>query len=88
MTAIIREMKEDDRPAWRAMRTALWPEARNHDAEIREILEAGDAWAFMAEADGIRAGFAEISIRKAPNGCESQPVPFLEGIWIEPSYRR
>jgi aminoglycoside 6'-N-acetyltransferase I len=87
MTAIIGEMTEDHRLVWRTMRAALWPEADDHDAEIGEVLAAGEVWAFMAEADGIPVGFAELSIRKAANGRKSQPVPFLEGIWIEPTYR-
>jgi aminoglycoside 6'-N-acetyltransferase I len=70
------------------MREALWPEASGHEKDIGEILSATDAWGFIAEVDQVPAGFAEISIRKAANGCESQPVPFLEGIWIEPPHRR
>src|SRR5215468_2711727 len=73
------------------MRMLLWPDetARGHDAAIDEILNARDAWGFIAEAaDNEPLGFAEVSIRKAANGCESQPVPFLEGIWVEPPSRR
>ena len=36
----------------------------------------------------IGNGFAEVSIRKFANGCETQPVAFLEGIWVEPPLRR
>jgi aminoglycoside 6'-N-acetyltransferase I len=39
--------------------------------------------------DGRRSGrICEISIRAAANGCDSRPVPFLEGIWIEAQFRR
>src|SRR5262249_46492900 len=44
--------------------------------------------AFIAETDGTAKGFAEVSLRKAANGCKSQPVPFLEGVWVEPPHRR
>ena len=45
-----------------------------------EILNAKDAWAFIAERpDATATGFAEVSLRKAANGCKSQLVPFLEG---------
>src|SRR5262245_15049027 len=87
----IRELTSADRAAWRRMRISLWPDetARGHHAAIDEILAAKDAWGFIAEAaDNEPLGFAEISIRKAANGCESQPVPFLEGIWVEPRSRR
>jgi aminoglycoside 6'-N-acetyltransferase I len=87
----IRELTSADRAAWCGMRRLLWPDetARGHDAAIDEILNAKDAWGFIAEAADIEPlGFAEISIRKAANGCESQPVPFLEGIWVEARSRR
>src|SRR5262249_5308592 len=46
-------------------------------------------WGFVAETDqGAAVGFAEITIRPFANGCDSRPVPFLEGIWVEPTFRR
>ncbi len=39
-------------------------------------------------AAGTPVGFAEVSIRKAANGCATQPVPFLEGIWVRDADRR
>jgi aminoglycoside 6'-N-acetyltransferase I len=87
----IRELTSADRAAWCRMRISLWPDetARGHHAAIDKILDAKDAWGFIAEAtDNEPLGFAEISVRKAANGCESQPVPFLEGIWVEPRSRR
>jgi aminoglycoside 6'-N-acetyltransferase I len=88
---IIRELTSDDHAAWCRMRRLLWPDetGRGHDADIRKIRDAKDAWGFIAETpDNEALGFAEISIRKAANGCESQPVAFLEGIWVEPRSRR
>ena len=92
MTSIIvRELTSADRAAWLRMRRLLWPNeaARGHDAAIDEILDANNAWGFIAEPLGNEPlGFAEISVRKAANGCDSRPVPFLEGIWVEPRFRR
>ena len=88
---IIRELTSAHRAAWLRMRMLLWPDetARGHDAAIDEILDANHAWGFIAETlDNHPLGFAEISVRKAANGCESRPVPFLEGIWVEPRFRR
>ena len=43
---------------------------------------------FRGEApDGNAIGFAEVSIRRSANGCDSQPVPFVEGIWVDPQFR-
>ena len=88
---IVRELTSTDRAAWLRMRMLLWPDetARGHDAAIDEILDANDAWGFIAETlDNEPLGFAEICVRKAANGCDSRPVPFLEGIWVEQRFRR
>jgi aminoglycoside 6'-N-acetyltransferase I len=90
MPMTIRELTSADHAAWCRMRSLLWPDetARGHYSAIDGILDAKDAWGFIAETpDNEPLGFAEISIRKAANGCESQPVPFLEGIWVEPRSR-
>src|SRR5215475_8468309 len=60
----IRELTSADRAVWCRMRISLWPDetARGHDAAIDEILNARDAWGFIAEAaDNEPLGFAEIS---------------------------
>ena len=92
MTPItIRELTSADHAAWCRMRRLLWPgeTTNSHYSAIDEIIDGKDAWGFIAETpDNEPLGFAEISIRKAANGCESQPVPFLEGIWVEPRSRR
>jgi aminoglycoside 6'-N-acetyltransferase I len=80
-----------DRSAWLEMRTALWPDetSKVHAARINNILASDDAWGFLAEvAGGAAVGFAELAMRKYANGCEAQPVPFLEGIWVQEQFRR
>lgn len=87
----VREMTEADLAIWAEMRMALWPgdPREAHANEIGEILRDALAWSFIAEtASGQPAGFAELAIRKYANGCESRPVPFLEGIWVNPQFRR
>jgi aminoglycoside 6'-N-acetyltransferase I len=86
----IRPLGESDRIVWARLRHALWPEAseEEHIRDIARVLAGPDEWAFLATRDGEPVGFAEIAIRKYANGCESQPVPFLEGIWVEPHARR
>jgi aminoglycoside 6'-N-acetyltransferase I len=91
MPFLIREMEARDCAAWTKMRAALWPDASEqlHAAEIETFLAGPEAWSFIAETtDGEPAGFAEIALRPYANGCESRPVPFLEGIWVEPRFRR
>lgn len=84
-------MTAADQKLWSEMRAALWPEetAEQHFRGLDTVLRGGQYWAFVAEAPGGRAvGFAEISLRRYANGCDSQPVPFLEGIWVDPQFRR
>jgi aminoglycoside 6'-N-acetyltransferase I len=84
-------MQSTDRAAWAAMRAALWPEedAKGLFEETGKMLVRDNAWAFIAETEARgAAGFAEIAIRDYANGCETQPVPFLEGIWVAPQSRR
>jgi aminoglycoside 6'-N-acetyltransferase I len=86
----IRPLNEADREMWAQFRHALWPEAgpERHGTDLARLLASGDYWGFVAIKDGEAAGFAEVAIRKYANGCESQPVPFLEGIWVAPHARR
>ena len=80
-----------DRAVWTAMRCALWPDDTQeaHAEGIDELLGTGGNWGLAAEApDGEVVGFAEIAIRAYANGCDTRPVPFLEGIWVKPEVRR
>lgn len=48
------------------------------------------AWAsFVAEDTDLGAlvGFMELSQRPFANGCDTSPVAFLEGIWVQEAYR-
>ena len=56
-------------------------------AEIGRIGKSSKRSAFVAEADSKAVGFAEYALRDYANGCNSQPVPFLEGVWVDEGYR-
>ena len=83
----------EDAADWAAMRQALWPKANPgpHDADIARLLaDPGDTINFIARADDRRpTGFAEAGLRHDyVNGTESSPVAFLEGIYVDPAFRR
>jgi aminoglycoside 6'-N-acetyltransferase I len=91
MDVTVRLIDAEDRAAWAAMRAALWPEdSLAMHAGAADALLGDDAFfALIAEtADGTAVGFAEVAVRNYANGCESQPVPFLEGVWVAPQVRR
>ena len=91
MRSGVRQMGPDDRGTWIRLRAALWPDEASavHGKDVDALLRGDTGFGFVAEAeDGAAVGFAEISIRPFANGCDSRPVPFLEGIWVDPPFRR
>lgn len=74
------------------MRARLWPDA---DAGVlRDEVDNFFAGAppptvaavFVADCDAAK-GFLELSVRPYANGCDSMPVPFVEGWYVEPELR-
>jgi len=90
MLVKVRQMGVSDRAVWAQLRSELWPKesAKEHLPWIESL--GGETYrGFIAEADGGRAlGFAEVAIRNYVNGCDTHPVPFLEGIFVRPEHRR
>lgn len=89
---MVRAAGPGDATAWAAMRARLWPEAVA--AALRDEVDAyfaGNApptmqAAFVAGVDRP-TGFLELSVRPYANGCDSMPVPFVEGWYVEPEAR-
>jgi aminoglycoside 6'-N-acetyltransferase I len=75
---------------WLPLRHALWPDTprTEHASEAATLLRSPDMVAFVALTDDA-VGFAEASIRRDfVNGCDSSPVAFLEGLYVDPAHRR
>ncbi|MCP5087042.1 MAG: GNAT family N-acetyltransferase [Rhodobacteraceae bacterium] len=89
MDVTIRELRATDRDLWLGMYRQLWPEYTDAAllAEIERINKSSKRSAYVAEADGEAAGFVEYALRDYANGCNSQPVPFLEGVWVGEKFR-
>ncbi|MBZ5763759.1 GNAT family N-acetyltransferase [Rhizobium sp. VS19-DR104.2] len=91
MSILIRKMQRTDSDLWAAMRSRLWDRLsfEEHSADIERLWNGEKGNGYIAQTpDRTAVGFAEISIRDYANGCTAQPVPFLEGIWIDPNHRR
>ncbi len=89
MDVTIRELHAGDVELWLTMYRQLWP---NHTdaaltAEMQRIFKSSKRSAYVAEHNGAAVGFAEYALRDYANGCHSQPVPFLEGVWVSEEYR-
>jgi aminoglycoside 6'-N-acetyltransferase I len=86
----IRPIEARDAAAWARMRARLWPRAER-DELVRETgaFAAGEgetmlAAVFLAEDDrATPLGFIEIAVRAFSDGCESMPVPHVEGWFVE-----
>lgn len=79
---------------WALMRAGLWPEETiaEHREQVLELLRRGDGKGvtLLALNTGLEAiGFVEVALRHDyVNGCETSPVVFVEGIYVDPDARR
>jgi aminoglycoside 6'-N-acetyltransferase I len=87
----IRRCGPDDHFEWLRMRCALWPEnPAAHEAEMIEWAARPDTVVLVAVRPDGRglAGFVEIGTRPYADGCETSPVAYLEGWYVDPDVRR
>ena len=77
---------------WAAMRLALWPHASRSELEREAaalLAKKPAAVAFLLRAGAATIGFAEATVRvDYVNGCSTSPVAFLEGLYVQPEWRR
>ena len=91
---LVHLVRSDEARTWAALRAKLWPAA--DPAELADEAEAflgGRAVptieaVFIAEEDAEPLGLLEVAMRNFSDGCESMPVPHVEGWYVEPSARR
>lgn len=91
MSIIVRKMRQTDTAVWATMRVKLWDRLslEEHTGDIERMLGSNKRFGYVALlGDQQPVGFAEICIREYANGCTDQPVPFLEGVWVDPKHRR
>ena len=83
----IREYKKADRRAYQQLREKLWPDCS--DADNDSWFARDDATTFVAERpDGSLCGFVEVGSRPYAEGCESSPVGYIEGWWVDADVRK
>jgi aminoglycoside 6'-N-acetyltransferase I len=89
----IRAVGSADAATWTMLRSRLWRSADADElaAEARAFLEGATvptiAAVFIAEEGTTALGFLELAVRSFSDGCESMPVPHVEGWYVEPSAR-
>jgi aminoglycoside 6'-N-acetyltransferase I len=88
---MIRTYQEADRDEWLRMRRALWDDCPDdqQEREIEESLASDLDDVFFAERpEGGLCGFLEVALRSRANGCDSTPVGYIEGWYVDPDVRR
>ena len=90
---VIRAVEVDDSERWSMLRNRLWPDAQIDDlrreARAFVIDEASSTLAavLVVAEDNVLHGFLELSLRAYSDGCDSSPVPHVEGWYVEPALR-
>lgn len=87
---LIRQASQADHSEWLRMRRALWPDVET-DEMLREMarIQADPlSPVFVLERpDGLLGGFLEAGIRKYADGCETSPVGYIEGWYVDEDLR-
>jgi len=88
---LIRRVKESDHDEWRRLRIALWPDCADEtvDAEMADILAAVDQQVVYVAVrpNGLLGGFVEASIHPHAIGCDTRPVGYVEGWYVDADLR-
>jgi aminoglycoside 6'-N-acetyltransferase I len=90
---LIRSVRLGDAQRWAMLRRKLWPTADPGQltAEAESFLKGSTtptiAAAFLAEEGATPVGLIELAVRSFSDGCESMPVPHVEGWYVEPPLR-
>ncbi len=86
----IRRVRADDKPEWQRMRIALWPDHTRdeHLVEMDGILADPMQPVFVVErSKGKLGGFLEAGKRKYAEGCDTSPVGYIEGWYVDKDLR-
>ena len=91
MIAVRSRVAADD-PEWLRMRLALWPhgDAADHSQGMASWVAAPDHLVLVVPREGSAGlcAFAEVGTRAYADGCETSPVAYLEGWYVDADMRR
>ncbi len=86
----VRRVERHELDLWLDMRERLWPSFSRvgwPEAERDTIADSERGCTLVAAADGLLVGFLEVAERAFAEGCDTGPVGYVEGWWVEPHYR-
>ena len=77
----VRLMRPGEVPEVTGMMRTLWPGGDSYDFSDETVF----VW---DNGHGAPGGFVSFSLRPWAEGCESTPVPYIEGWWVAPELRQ
>src|SRR5438045_3452192 len=83
--------KDRFRDEWVRLRHALWGDGMEDlDAQLNRLGELDVPYVgfLMCSPTGEAVAFCEAALRPYVNGCNTSPVVFLEGLFVNPELRR
>jgi aminoglycoside 6'-N-acetyltransferase I len=86
----IRRATKADKSEWLRMRLLLWPygTAEGFSSDMDNLLADPLTPVFVVERNGGGlSGFLEAGTRKYADGCESSPVGYIEGWYVDEDLR-
>jgi len=89
-TIVVRQATVDDTAEWLRMRRLLWPDDESDASrrEMQHIIATEGSPVFVAvRLDGSLGGFLEAGTRAYVDGCDTGPVGYIEGWFVEPDLR-
>ncbi len=89
--ASIRLITTADYPEWLRMRRLLWPSTKpgEHEREMDRFIADPRTPVFVAErTGGGLCGFLEAGTRPYVDGCDTSPVGYIEGWFVDADVRR
>lgn len=89
MDLMIRRATPEDKAEWFRMRHGLWPDAPDEylDFDMDDILSSERDAVLMAFHDGQAVGMIEARLREYGEGCETAPVGYIEGWYVNDALR-
>jgi aminoglycoside 6'-N-acetyltransferase I len=90
MNLTVRSVRPEDRVEWLRMRKAPWDDCLDDQQvrEMEEILRSDTEEVFVAERTGSGlCGFLEAALRSKADGCDSTPIGYIEGWYVDEDMR-
>jgi aminoglycoside 6'-N-acetyltransferase I len=87
---ILRRATQADKPEWLRMRCLLWPHenAVRMGLELDSLLASPGKPVFVLERqEGGLGGFLEAGTREYADGCQTSPVGYIEGWFVDVDLR-